>query len=244
MREVKLGNMVLLQSEFESLLQREFISIGVCKAYITLIDPWQRSIYSFKFNITDTQISEYFRYIRHDIYLREYIKKSMFENVAYLQKSVPKEATKDPIFQEIIKKSIDLDHSIGVISKLHDGYKIVFSAHTDKEIGPIIYQRYRNLWLFARNWLNHAYFQQHLLESIDALTVSKTNTVTPFTYSEGIVFNLLINGMSGSDIAKYRNVSRETVKSQIKQILLKTNCRSQVQLLAMYYKGQLIETIY
>lgn len=53
------------------------------------------------------------------------------------------------------------------------------------------------------------------------------------------VLLLLVEGKDGSDIARIRQVSKETVRSQIKALLNKTGCKSQNQLIASYYTNKL-----
>lgn len=239
MRHLLPGNSVLLQAEFEELLTREVEYIGIDKAYVALLSPDNQQVYQFIHQIGQSELTTYLDNVSHDAYLNEYIKQSLFDEVVYLQKLVPEQSIRDSIFHDLIKPSIGLDHSVGVISKLIGGYHAVLSTHSDKAIGHHSHQLHQILWRFILSWLTHTHVQERLFESMDDLSVSKLTTVTPFTICEGIVFNLLISGMTGSEIAKFRGVSKETVKSQIKQILHKTNSKNQVQLVTKYYQGKL-----
>lgn len=52
------------------------------------------------------------------------------------------------------------------------------------------------------------------------------------TLAETQILDLLLQGLDGSEIAQRRGVSKETVKSQIKALLHKTECRHQNQLIS------------
>jgi len=58
------------------------------------------------------------------------------------------------------------------------------------------------------------------------------------TKSEFNVLELLIKGFTGPEISSIRNVSKETVRTQIKSILHKTHCHNQNQLISRFSQVQ------
>ncbi|CAH0529597.1 helix-turn-helix transcriptional regulator [Vibrio hippocampi] len=87
-------------------------------------------------------------------------------------------------------------------------------------------------------WANFSASHHHLIKQWDLINDSNFITDSLLTASELAVFQLLISGCTGSQIAQIRQVSKETVRTQIKSILHKTDCNSQNQLISRYGYSQ------
>ncbi|MEZ9556289.1 helix-turn-helix transcriptional regulator, partial [Vibrio splendidus] len=88
---------------------------------------------------------------------------------------------------------------------------------------------------WANSWIAHHTMLLHWNRYAEP-----TTTILPpiLTKSELIVLELIIKGLTGSEVAKIRNVSKETVRTQIKSILHKTQCKNQNQLISRFGQGQ------
>ncbi|WP_117235032.1 helix-turn-helix transcriptional regulator [Vibrio maerlii] len=81
------------------------------------------------------------------------------------------------------------------------------------------------------SWLAH----QRLLYSLANIgLVSQEAEMLNLTNAEHEVLSLMLRGFTSNEIAAYRQVSKETVRSQIKSLLHKTNSHSQNELIASH----------
>lgn len=88
---------------------------------------------------------------------------------------------------------------------------------------------------WANSWVAHRTMVSHWRKYSEPKTA---NTSTSLTKSELDVLDLLTKGLNGTEIAQTRDVSKETVRSQIKSILHKTQCKNQNQLISRFGQGQ------
>ena len=88
---------------------------------------------------------------------------------------------------------------------------------------------------WSNSWVAHNTMMQFWKKYSEPKSVDVTSTLTK---SEFNVLELLIKGFTGPEISSIRNVSKETVRTQIKSILHKTHCRSQNQLISRFSQAQ------
>ncbi|PMG99714.1 helix-turn-helix transcriptional regulator [Vibrio lentus] len=92
---------------------------------------------------------------------------------------------------------------------------------------------------WANSWIAHHTMLLHW----NRYSEPKTNHLAPtLTKSETDVLDLIIRGLTGSEVAQIRSVSKETVRTQIKSILHKTQCKNQNQLISRFGQGQWLMT--
>ncbi|UPR53913.1 helix-turn-helix transcriptional regulator [Vibrio cyclitrophicus] len=105
------------------------------------------------------------------------------------------------------------------------------SEHQTKHLQLIvnIITAWSNSWV-ANNTMLHYWKKYSEPKNIDI-----TSTLTK---SEFNVLELLTKGFTGPEISSIRNVSKETVRTQIKSILHKTHCHSQNQLISRFSQVQ------
>ncbi|OBT22170.1 hypothetical protein A9266_08710 [Vibrio tasmaniensis] len=105
------------------------------------------------------------------------------------------------------------------------------SEHQTKHLQIVvdIMTAWSNSWV-ANNTMFHYWKKYSEPKNIDM--------TSKLTKSEFNVLELLIKGFTGPEISSIRNVSKETVRTQIKSILHKTHCHSQNQLISRFSQVQ------
>ena len=118
-------------------------------------------------------------------------------------------------------------------------YKIAIIFHSVTALKP---DEFRQLELicditiaWANSWIAHHTMLLHWARYAEPTT---THIPPILTKSELDVMELIIKGLTGSEVAQVRSVSKETVRTQIKSILHKTQCKNQNQLISRFGKGQ------
>lgn len=110
----------------------------------------------------------------------------------------------------------------------------MFSCHRQQGFNLQEQHFAQSLFLLTADWANQQlslqYMQLHLLKGKMLNAV-----VEQLTEAEWQILMLLIQGYDGSEIARLRDKSKETVRSQIKSLLRKTGSRNQHQLIAHYF---------
>lgn len=233
------GSRDIIETEFEWYVKREFDRLGIQKAYISIIDKEKTSIYSYAYFIEPVGLDIYFQNLDYDVFLTHYLKHHLIGSLCYLQDLVDINTIRCDIFNDVIKNSIGFEHSVAAIGKITDDYHVIFSSHSDMRPSYKAMKQYQLLWHFIVNWATTRVFHDKTMDSIRQLKCHADSTVKQLTYAEIAVLNLLLRGLDGAEVARVRGVSKETVKSQLKQILHKTNSRHQNQLFAKYYLGEL-----
>jgi len=64
-------------------------------------------------------------------------------------------------------------------------------------------------------------------------SVAQMRSLYGLTQAEAEICRLVIQGMTGKEIARRRNVSYETVKSQVRSVLSKTKCKRRTELIKL-----------
>ncbi|MEZ9336903.1 helix-turn-helix transcriptional regulator [Vibrio splendidus] len=88
---------------------------------------------------------------------------------------------------------------------------------------------------WSNSWVAHNTMLRYWKKYSEPKNIDITSTLTK---SEFNVLELLIKGFTGPEISSIRNVSKETVRTQIKSILHKTHCHSQNQLISRFSQSQ------
>ncbi len=135
-----------------------------------------------------------------------------------------------------------IDHNLNKCSLLDDlsyNYKIILIFHS---INTLKHEDRRQLELicdivtaWANYWVAHHVLLLHWYRYAEPCNPSAPSILTK---SELDVLELIVKGLTGSEVAKIRRVSKETVRTQIKSILNKTECRNQNQLISRFGQNQ------
>ncbi|MEZ8016833.1 helix-turn-helix transcriptional regulator [Vibrio splendidus] len=88
---------------------------------------------------------------------------------------------------------------------------------------------------WSNSWVAHNTMLRYWKKYSEPKNINITSTLTK---SEFNVLELLIKGFTGPEISSIRNVSKETVRTQIKSILHKTHCHSQNQLISRFSQSK------
>ncbi|CDT12512.1 putative DNA-binding HTH domain-containing protein [Vibrio coralliirubri] len=140
------------------------------------------------------------------------------EKLSIITKNLSKYSAFSPLSYD--HKMVVIFHSIESLSE-----------HQTKHLQLVsdIMIAWSNSWV-ANNTMLHYWKKYSEPKNIDI-----TSTLTK---SEFNVLELLIKGFTGPEISSIRNVSKETVRTQIKSILHKTHCHSQNQLISRFTQVQ------
>ncbi|WP_026972128.1 helix-turn-helix transcriptional regulator [Aliagarivorans marinus] len=235
------SSQIIDNSEFEYLFCFEANQLGVEKAYLAIVDKARNPLYDFSFNISADNLQRYLSNIQHDVYLQAYLNNRLFGSLSYLQEIVSADSVQGDEFNELIRPVIRLNHSVSGLAKLRGGSTAVFSTHMVRKPTLSNWSRFNDLWHLFTCWAEQKLVSREMATVLHRIQGSDRAPYSHImlTPTERVVLELLVEGMDGSEIAKYRRVSKETVRSQIKQILSKTSSHSQNQLIARYFNGSL-----
>lgn len=159
-----------------------------------------------------------------DQYLKCYLEQGLVGQTVPLQPLLDNHDEARVNFLERFTPHFPYRHSLGLILPLSPGRSIGLSCHRNQHhftpgsectLGAIG----ATLLPWAHLWLGPSEARRDL-----SLTLAETQ-----------VLRLLLQGLDGSEIAHRRGVSKETVKSQIKALLHKTDCRHQNQLICLFH---------
>lgn len=221
----------------EYLLTSELNRLGLDYFVLMIIDASQNPIYQYVHGFSMHQMAIYQQHIDHDAFFHHYMKIGLMGDLTYMQQMLPVKTIRDPIFQDILVPTLDLHHSHSGLVRLNHGHYLMLSSHGDARLSPRDQSQLQNVWQFLGCWGNF-WLEEREMENRFAQLTTHTSPGLPLellTSAELAVLYLLSQGYDGSEVAKIRNVSKETVRSQIKQILHKTDCRHQNQLLSRYF---------
>lgn len=237
--EFAFSKRLFFNAKLELLLNSELTSIGLTQYLFVILDPNQVPIYQLVNGFTSKQLETYQNNIHHDAYLNRYIGTHSHGQILHLQKMLPLKQIRDPIFHDVLLANLGSKHSFSGIAPIVHQYSLVLSSHSNDRVSYKNQQHLQKIWAFIISWSN-AWISQRLLDEM--LPTLKTQSLNPLlltvlTEAELGVFELLLQGLNGSEIAQLRDVSKETVRYQIKQILHKTQCRHQNDLLSRYYRN-------
>ena len=238
---VQHNRMSINLEELEETLKSELFSIGFEQAVLVILDPQQNYTYEHSVGFTETQLDTYSTHQKHDVYLSAYLLKEAFGQCVYLQDLVPDKQINDDVFWDVLLPTMKIRHSMCGIQLLLNHYSLIMSCHSSRK--PTVKQQLEieNLWQYlthwANNWIAKVEMQQRKARfSSCRFALDKGIRLTA---SEMDVLGYLVQGLDGSEIAMRRCVSKETVRSQIKQLLHKTNSKHQNHLISRYYREEI-----
>lgn len=236
------GNNSIIHTNFqelEQIIKNELGCIGFDRFVILILNKVHNKIFQYSQGFTDNQLDIYTQHMDHDIYMTEYFRQGLTGKLVYLQALVPQASITDPVFLSILQPALKIEHSMAALQPIINEHTFFFSTFSQTIPNLKQQQKLKELWLFLSKWANSWVAQlemgQHLIE-LNSYDESKYKiSLTP---SEHEILKLLVQGLDGSEIARHRNVSKETVRSQIKQLLKKTASKHQNQLISRYFHGK------
>lgn len=131
--------------------------------------------------------------------------------------------------------SYDLSLYTGVADLVYDA-RAGFCMYSNRSFSKSTLDELHQSWLLIQSWANSWVSYNKMLEYWEQL-YTKNHKASELTRSEHDVLDMLISGLNGPEIAEKRLVSKETIKSQIKSILHKTQCRHQNELVSRFCYG-------
>lgn len=227
--------------ELELILEKELAQLGIDHVVFIILDPLHNNLLKASFGFSQKQLSIYDQHQEHDVFLTHYIRHKMTGNLLYMQEMLPSKQINDEIFQEVIVPTMQLYHSYCGLTKLVDGHLLMLSSHSFQSLNHNQLIKLTHIWRFLAHWSNGWVSQQLIAYQWNKLELNEeqSHTQHSITLAELQVLELLTQGLDGSEIALRRGVAKETVRSQIKQLLHKTQCRHQNQLIARFYQNRL-----
>ncbi|MEF1291069.1 helix-turn-helix transcriptional regulator [Vibrio sp. M260118] len=227
--------------ELEQMLEVELAKLGLDHFVVMIIDARQQPVYQYVCGFTETQMNVYEQNMAHDVFLQHYADIGLIGQLTYMQEMLPMRRIDNPIFNEILVPTMQLYHSYCGLAPLMERHCLMLSSHGDRSLGYRSRFFIESVWRFLQTWGNYWIAHKAMsaqLVQFDSLT-DKRLMISNLTVAESNVLNMLAQGLDGSEVARRRNVSKETVRSQIKHILHKTGCRHQNELLARYFQSGL-----
>lgn len=225
--------------ELEHLLKLELAKLGLNHFVLMVINANQDITYQYVSGFGDEQMQVYQQHMEHDVFFQHYASSGYQGQFLYLQEMLPMRKIRNPIFNDILVPTMQLYHSYSGLTPLMDNHYLMLSSHGDHLLDYRNAQRVDTIWQFLKAWGNYWVAQRKMSAQLNQFeSATKARLITSnLTSAEMNVLNLLANGLDGSEVAQQRNVSKETVRSQIKQILHKTGCKHQNQLLTRYFRS-------
>lgn len=225
--------------ELEQMLRCELAKLGVEHFVLMIVDVSHQPVYQHICGFTDKQIQTYERYMADDVYLEHYALTGRIGQLACMQEMLPMRRIHNPVFNEILVPTMQFYNSYCGLASLIDRHHLMLSSHSDRPLGYRSRFCIESVWRFLKTWGNYWVAHKTMSEQILQFEclAEKRLIVSNLTLAELKVLNMLAQGLDGSEVARRRNVSKETVRSQIKHILHKTGCRHQNELLARYFQS-------
>lgn len=227
-------------------------SLQVDATTITIIDTCLKRQHTWSPEIDDRDIQFYQQHWRHDIFLNAYLRKGLLNTSQIMESLVDPTRVQDENSCESLLPYVYYHSTLGLLLGINQHLYLFFTAHQlSKPFSRNTRRLHEKLGHSMQPWVNAFHAKQLAnMEQDKALCRCQehfpmTNSQKPIklTPAEYQVLSLLISGHSGSDIADIRNVSKETIKSQIKSVLHKTGSKHQNQLLWRYNHDELVVTI-
>ncbi|RTZ17569.1 response regulator transcription factor [Vibrio aquaticus] len=225
--------------ELEQILKLELAKLGVEQFVLMIVDANQRPIYQNVCGFNHKQMQVYEENMAHDAFFEHYAHNGYLGQLLYMQEMLPMRKIRDPIFNEILVPTMGLYHSYSGLAPLLDEHYVMLSSHCDHALNYRSRKNIDSIWCFLSAWGNYWLAQTVMTTQLRQFesAMERNLLVESLTQAEIDVLNMLAQGLDGSEVAAKRNVSKETVRSQIKHILHKTGCRHQNQLLTRYFQS-------
>ncbi|MEZ9370384.1 helix-turn-helix transcriptional regulator [Shewanella sp. 10N.286.51.B2] len=219
---------------------------------ITIIDSCLKRLHTWSAEISEKDIQFYQQHWRHDVFFNAYLKKGLINSSQIMEKLIKPDQLPDEVSCESLLPYVHYRSTLSLLVTVNQHLYLLFTAHSLNEVFSGGTRRlHEKLGHSMQPWVSA--FHAHQLANIEqdkALCRCQEHFPIPvkqrpvkLTPAEYQVLTLLICGHSGSDIAGIRQVSKETIKSQIKSVLHKTGSKHQNQLLWRYNHNQLLVTI-
>jgi|GEM_PF-4551872 len=216
---------------------------------ITLIDIGLSFQHTWSPQLSEQDSAFFGKHKAHDVYLNTHLKQGLVGSSPFMHELLPLQKIQGPIVIDTLQPYFKFNHSLSQITCYPKHLYLIFTVHRfskafDRNARSLQQQISHSLapWVLATHYHNLAQ-QQADLASQQCLQHFPLKALVPqqirLTPAENQVLHLLIEGESGSDIARIRNVSKETIKSQIKSLLHKTGTRHQNELLSRYARDEL-----
>lgn len=223
----------------DHLIEKELVRLGLENTLFSIVNPNRVSVKQKVVGFTEHQVSVYQALQEHDVYLQTYLKKNCTSRIVYLQSLVPNYQIKDALFNDILIPTIGFSHSYSGLYAMANGFMMVLSCHSERVLSYSQVLKLDEFWQVLCKWSDNWLTQQLLEKTWNSY---QKQTVHPppldeLSDTECQVYVLLLKGFNGSEIAALRNVSKETTRTQIKQILRKFGARHQNQLICDYYNN-------
>ncbi|WP_261836877.1 helix-turn-helix transcriptional regulator [Vibrio ishigakensis] len=132
-----------------------------------------------------------------------------------------------------------LSHDLSLYTGVADlcyGARAGFCLYSILPLTKTALMNIQQSWKLIQSWANSWVSHYQMLEHWEAL-YNKNHQDSQLTRTESDILELLVSGLNGPEIANLRSVSKETIKSQIKSILHKTQCRHQNELVSRFCFG-------
>lgn len=227
--------------ELTHLIETELSKLGFDRSMILVLDPQHNLIFRYILGFSEHQFQFYADNMDLDPYTPFYHGNGMIGSNVYLQELLPHSKVKDKRFHDLLLPTMEIEHSYIGIHPLSNNHLFVFGAFS--ETSPRLKQQLLAtelitfLILWANGWIAQCAMERQW-QKLSART-NGNSLVCALTQAEQAVLLMLTQGLDGSEIAQQRRVSKETVRSQIKQLLHKTGSKHQNQLISRYFYNQL-----
>ncbi|MGL6312720.1 helix-turn-helix transcriptional regulator [Vibrio sp. WXL103] len=227
--------------ELEQMLESELSQLGLEHFVVMIIGADRQPLFQHVCGFNQQQMHTYQTHMAHDMFLRYYTQKGYLGRLLYMQEMLPMRRISDPVFNEILVPTMALYHSYSGLERLSNHHYVMLSSHSDSNLSYRGCDKVQAVWRFLTAWGEYWLAQRAMSSQLSLLRYAPQSLLPleELTQAELMVLNMLAQGMDGSEVARRRNVSKETVRSQIKQILHKTGCRHQNQLLTRYFQSGL-----
>lgn len=221
------------------LIENELAQLGLENVLFSILNSERTSVKQKVVGFTEHQVNIYQALQEHDVYLQTYIEQNCTNRVIYLQGLVPIHQIKNSMFNDILIPTIGFSHTYSGLYQMGNGFMMVLSCHAETALTYSQIIKLDEIWKVLCKWADNWLTQQSLEKAwINYQRKTVTNTqLDNLSEAEYQVYVLLLKGFNGSEIAALRKVSKETTRTQIKQILRKFGARHQNQLISDYYNN-------
>ncbi|WGV98587.1 helix-turn-helix transcriptional regulator [Vibrio sp. YMD68] len=227
--------------ELESILLKELDHLGIEHVVLMVFDPWFYPKINVTHGFNAKQMVTYQTHQSHDAFLTHYLNKKLTGQLVYMQEMLPLRKISDETFLDILVPTMQMHHSYGGLHRILNHHHLMLSCHSFQKLNMQQQRSLTELWHFLVHWANGWVSNQLIAKQWEKLNAhtQQIESKSNLTHAETQILALLIQGLDGSEIASSRRVSKETVRTQIKQVLHKTGCKHQNQLISRYFHNHL-----
>ncbi|MCK6264133.1 helix-turn-helix transcriptional regulator [Vibrio sp. ZSDE26] len=233
--------LIISPIELEHVILTELHPLGIEHVVFMVLDQWFHPQINITHGFSSQQLGIYQENQHHDAFLNHYLKSHLVGQLVYMQEMLPVREIDDAVFLEVLIPTMQMHHSYCGLHSVTDHHHMMLSGHSFRKLNPRQQKKLTEIWCFLRHWSNgwvsNQLVSQHWSKFNDTKCHRDKNAI--LTLTETRVLELLVQGLDGVEIASHRGVSKETVRTQIKQVLHKTGCKHQNQLISRYFHHQL-----